>query len=199
MLAVVIAAAAVVTILLQCNKEVSAYWYTFVTKRDVRYKIIIPIAALIIVIPIIAPASASDSIVIDEIMFNPMVDDSGREWIEIHNNGTETQNTNGWTISNRTGAVAATLPNWDFSGGTYLVVHFGSGTDDNNFTDGNGHFYTNDSIAVFNTAEDECVLCNAAPSTPSIIDFVSWCSDGPYFAGIAHGYAVSAGRGGMIC
>ena len=92
-----------------------------------------------------ALASTSNDIVINEIMFNPVVADSGKEWIEIYN-GNATININGWTISNRTGAAVATLPNWNFPTGTYLVVHFGSGTNDNNFTNGTGHFYTNTSV-----------------------------------------------------
>lgn len=140
-----------------------------------------------------AIASASPDIKINEIMFDPMGDDAGSEWIEIYNSGTETQNINGWTISNRGGTTDATLPDWDFPSDTYLVVHFGTGTNDNDFSDGNGSFYTGIDVKVFNNLEDECALYKGSPSASTITDFVSWNFDGDYDPGLAHDYAVSAG------
>ena len=141
-------------------------------------------------------------------MFDPFGDDAGNEWIELYNNGTETQNINGGIISNRTGEIAAILPNWDLPANSYLVVYFGTGSDDDDFSDGSGSFYTRTNVEIFNNAEDECALTNVeifnnaedecalqyntAPSDVSIIDFVSWCFDGDYNPGQAHGYAVSA-------
>lgn len=137
--------------------------------------------------------SANPDIKINVIMFDPMGDDVGNEWIELYNSGTETQNINGWTISNRDGTADATLPDWDFPSVAYLVVHFGTGTNDNDFSDGNGHFYTGDVVEVFNNTEDECALYSGTPDALAIVDFVSWCSDGSYSGGTAQDYAVSAG------
>lgn len=150
---------------------------------------------LIIVIFMVIPvsASASDNIIINEIMFDPVGDDAGNEWIELYNNGTEAQNINGWTISNRTGEIAATLPDWDFPNDTYLVVHFGTGINDSDFSDGSGSFYTGVVVDIFNNTEDEVALYNATPSVLTIIDFVSYCFDGEYSSGVAHDYSVSAG------
>lgn len=142
--------------------------------------------------PSVSVTASSDDIVINEIMFDPEGDDAGNEWIELYNNGTQAQNMNGWTISNRTGEIIETLPNWDFPNGTYLVVHFGVGTNDNDFSDGEGDYYTGVAVEVFNNAMDECASYTGAPSASSIIDFVSW-ANGTYTGGVAHNFAVSAG------
>jgi hypothetical protein len=143
--------------------------------------------------PMFALTATSNQILINEIMFDPMCNDSGKEWIELYNDGAGVQNLNGWTISNRSGEIAATLPNWDFSNGTYLVVHFYAGTNDNDFSDGSGSFYTGINVEVFKNIEDECALYNGPPSSSSIVDFVSWCSHGSYSGSLSHGYAVNAG------
>lgn len=150
------------------------------------------VALLLIIIPVSASVSASDNIVINEIMFDPMGNDAGNEWIELYNNGTETQNINGGTISNRIGEIAATLPAWDFPVGAYLLVHFGTGTNDNDFSDGSGSFYTGTNVEIFDNTEDEVALYSGTPGASTIIDFVSWCFDGDYNLGPAHDYAVNA-------
>jgi len=130
---------------------------------------------------------------INEIMFDPIGEDAGMEWIELYNNGTGAENINGSTISNRTGEVAATLPNWSFPNQTYLLVCFGNGTNDANFSDGAGSFYTGINLETFNNTEDEVALYDGSPNSSTIRDFVSWCADGNYNPGPAHDYAVSAG------
>lgn len=139
----------------------------------------------------ITPVVRSET-VINEIMFDPVGDDAGNEWIELYNNGTEAQNINGWTLSNRAGAIVATLPNWIFPNQTYLLVYFGDGTNDDDFSDGAGSFYSGINAETFNNTEDEVALYAGSPDSSAIRDFVSWCADGNYSPGTAHDYAVSA-------
>lgn len=132
-------------------------------------------------------------VVINEIMFDPSAGDSGNEWVELYNGSNTSQNLGGWTISNRTGEIATILPDWDLPPDSYLIVFFGIGTNDSDFLDGSGSFYTGNPVEVFDNAEDECALYTGTPSTAIVIDFVSWCFDGDYNPGQAHDYAVSAG------
>jgi len=41
----------------------------------------------------------SNALVINEIMYNPVGEDSGREWVEIYNNDSETYNMTGWKFN----------------------------------------------------------------------------------------------------
>lgn len=137
--------------------------------------------------------TAEKNIVINEILFNPSYKDAGKEWVELYNPTNNTTNINGWTISNRTGAVIVTLPNWNISRNGYLVVHFGNGTNEGNFTDGIGNYYTNKSIESFNNTKDDCALYTKIPNASAIIDFVSWSDVGTQPNDKAYDYAVKAG------
>jgi hypothetical protein len=130
---------------------------------------------------------------INEIMFDPFGKGIGNEWIEIYNKGPETENIDSWVISKGTGEIVATLPNWDLPANSYLVVYFGTGSDDGDFSDGSGSFYTGTNVEIFDNTEDEVALYSGSPSASSIVDFFSWCSDLNYKMGQAHDYAADAG------
>ncbi|MCX6678621.1 MAG: lamin tail domain-containing protein [Methanothrix sp.] len=138
-------------------------------------------------------AHAKNSIIINEILFNPNGPDSGKEWIELVNPCNETKNVSGWTISNETGIAITSLPNWDVPGKAYLVVCFGNGTNDDNFADGSGYYYTNFSEEIFNNSEDACGLFNNTPSNSSMVDFILWSCCGPRLKVEAYSYALNAG------
>jgi len=133
-------------------------------------------------------------LILNELLFNPNGPDGGNEWIELTNPSNETRNISGWMISNKTGIAVVSLPNWDVPGYAYLIVHFGNGTNDSNFTDGSGHFYYNHTGEIFNNSKDECGLFNSIPGNSSIIDFISWSSDEQPSKGEAFKYAINAGR-----
>ncbi len=132
------------------------------------------------------------NVLINEIMSDPLGDDAGNEWIELYNNGDDTS-IDGWVISNSDGNAIATLPDWLFPHDTYLVVVFGNGVNDNDFSDGNAMFYTGGSQEVFDNNMDECALYNGNPNVNSIIDFISYCYEEAYTQGTAYGYARNAG------
>jgi hypothetical protein len=95
------------------------------------------------------------------------------EWVEIYNPGPDLDLT-GWVVSDRTGrsgSGARALPSIIMPKGTYLVVHFATGTNDNNFTNGGRNYYTGDraGIDLFDDDSDEMALYSPA----GIVDFVA--------------------------
>jgi len=137
-------------------------------------------------------AMAKPSVVINEIMSDPKGSDAGKEWIELYNKG-EGIKIKGWTISNADGNAIATLPNWVFPNDTYLVINFGTGVNDEDFSDGNATFYVGSNQEFFDNIMDECALYTGEPSENTIIDFVAYCYEGDYIPGVAHSYATKAG------
>ena len=103
-------------------------------------------------------------------MADPKGEDMGKEWIELYNAG-ESIRIKDWTISNSDGIAKATLPDWVFPNNTYLIVHFGTGINDDDFSDGNGTYYVGIDGEIFDNAMDECALYKGKPSTNTIIDF----------------------------
>jgi hypothetical protein len=134
------------------------------------------------------------SMVINEVMFYPDTTDTAHlrnhEWVELFNYG-NTANTGGWVISNRDATQDAVLPGWDFPESTYLVVHFTTGTNDNDFSDGEGDYYEG-SADVFADSMDECALYAGSPSASTIIDFMNWSESFTYSPGQAYDHALSA-------
>ena len=135
---------------------------------------------------------AKPTVVINEIMFDALGSDAGKEWIELYNKG-DSVKIKGWTISNANGDAIATLPNWVFPNDSYLVINFGDGSNDNDFSDGNGTFYVGSNQESLDNNMDECALYTGEPSENTIIDFISYCYEGNYTSGIAYEYATKAG------
>ena len=131
-------------------------------------------------------------VVINEVMFDPWGVDAGNEWFELYNMDRGTVSLKDWVITNKDADTIADLPDWTLPSHTYLVVYFGEGTDDSDFSDGSGSFYAGTSNEVLSNTEDEVALYAAEPSTETIVDFISWGTGG-YEPGTAHDYAVSAG------
>lgn len=145
-----------------------------------------------------AIASASSDIKINEVLYWPGIVQYSPgvtecAWVELYNTGTASENLNGWTISDRNATVVATLPNVDLPPGKFLRVLFCSGTNDFDFSDEEGSYYTGTSTLPFSTTEDEVGLYTGSPDSSTIVDFVSYSSDGSYDGGTAHDYAITAG------
>jgi len=134
-------------------------------------------------------------VVINEVMFFPDTSDTvherNHEWVELYNPG-DTVNVGGWVISNSDASMDAVLPNWDFPETTYLVIHFTTGVNDSDFSDGEGDYYMG-SADVFSDTTDECALYTGTPSDATIIDFLNWSANYTYTGGLAHDYASLAG------
>ncbi len=137
-------------------------------------------------------------VVINEILYQP--GDIGasfvqhdHEWVELYNTCDSAIDLTGWTLSNRSGTAGITLPSWTLPVACFLTVHLASGTDDSDFGDFDGHYYTGSAVEIFDDYQDECALYRGLPSSTTIEDFVSWSSQGSYIPDLAHDHAVSAG------
>ena len=143
--------------------------------------------------PLCINQKSAPQIVINEVMFNPLGDDIGGEWIELYNKGDAPHNLGGWTISTIDGQQIAELPAWQIPVHAYLVVWIGEGTDDTDFSDGSGTYYTGTTGAFLDNIEDAVALYEGTPNSKTIVDFISWCAGSNYNPGAAHEYAVAAG------
>jgi len=115
------------------------------------------------------------------------------EWVEIYNAGSSDVDLSDWTISNQDGSIDITLPPWILPPGCFLTLHQAYGTDDDDFDDLDGHYYTNDTTSIFVDSSEECGLYEGFPDASTIVDFVAWTTDSSYTPGTAHMYAVNAG------
>lgn len=137
-------------------------------------------------------------VVINELFYRP--GEVGRrpdlyehEWVEVYNLGLDSVDLTGWAISNGDGSTDITFPPWVLPPGSFLTLHQAAGTDENDFDDLDGHYYTGYTTEIFDDDEDECAIYSGPPGPSTIVDFVSWSNKGTYAPGTAHGYAVVKG------
>ncbi|MGA9350393.1 MAG: lamin tail domain-containing protein, partial [Anaerolineae bacterium] len=139
-------------------------------------------------------ASGSVTLVrLNEVSFDPLGGDAGQEWVEVVNRGLTNRDLTGWTVSDSSGGALATLPLLILPPNAFLVVHFGIGSNDLDFSDGEGHFYTGSAIEAFDNLEDELALYDGAPGSGTIVDFMAYSFAPPFTPGVAHDWAVLAG------
>ena len=140
-------------------------------------------------------------LVINEILYyqdnNALESKRDHEWIELFNGRSETVQLEGYTISNRTGSTLLTLPSINFPPAAYLVIHLKQGTNEFDFSDSTGHYYTQENHLItdrFSEVQDEIALYAGSPTINNMIDFLAWkASDEEYEPGNAHDMAVVAG------
>ncbi len=138
--------------------------------------------------------SAFGFIVINEINYNDynFNNQDADEFVEIYNKSdTLTFNLKNYLLTDYDGDEY-TFPEISLPPQCFLVVHFGSGVTDSDFSDSVGHLYA-ETIDIF-TSSDECGLyLSTGKSSSTIIDFVAWSTSGTISDASADNDAVAAG------
>src|SRR5436309_351134 len=101
------------------------------------------------------------------------------QWVEIANSSILPFSLAGMTLTDKDGSGNSNilLPSITLPGGAFLVVHLAAGTNDFDFSDGSGHFYTGSSTPVFER-EDQLALYGSSLQNPGTLeDFVAWDAD----------------------
>jgi hypothetical protein len=115
--------------------------------------------------------------------------------VEIHNKDVSTAVLDGWTITDENAAVMFTFPSLSLPPGAFLLVHFATGADDLDFSDGVGHVYAGgDSVGVFGHQSGAAALYDDDPGAGTIRDYVSWS---PGANGVSGDAGTDAGNAGI--
>ena len=143
----------------------------------------------------------SQSPTINEIRFEAFESPVGETLlasVELVNTSGTSIDLTGYQLTNELASSITTLPSWILPDGAYLTIHFGTGTNDSDFSNDWGHFYTQGSQDVFNGDEDAVALYYPSIDPTSIIDYVNWSSTGSFTPGQANINAVTIGIWGDL-
>ncbi len=140
--------------------------------------------------PMPPPGKPGDA-VINEIMYEPEFANFPA-WVELYNPGDQPIDFGPWVMTNGDGSKIINLAGWTLPGGAYLVVYFGDGVNDTDFSDGSGSYYAGESSASFFTRSD-VALYKGPPNSDTIEDFFAWGYQGEHPPGAAYEHAVEAG------
>ncbi|MBU1178246.1 lamin tail domain-containing protein [Patescibacteria group bacterium] len=117
-----------------------------------------------------AVRAADSDVKINEVMFAPS---DSVEWVELYNGGLASVDLASWSLSDEDGGAEYTFPAaLELPRDSYLVIRSDEGTDDNDFSDGQGVIYANHGSDYANSG-DQVALYDGASQ---IVDFVAWGS-----------------------
>lgn len=117
---------------------------------------------------------ALSNLIINEIMYNPLGSDAGREWIEIYNDGTNTVNISGWKFYEEGTNHGLTLINGSYilDGGSYVVIADDSSLFLLDYPDFNATLFDS-TFSLSNTGE----YLSIKNSSLAIMDFINYTTD----------------------
>lgn len=129
-------------------------------------------------------------VLINEILFDAVDDDDGKEWVELYNAGESAVDATGWQLANRTETIA-TLPKIEIPAQAYLLIRMGRAPDA--AADKANVVHIGRAKAAFGNEYGELALYRGEISAESIEDFVAYSRDGHRDEGPGFGHAVAAG------
>ncbi|MDO9537170.1 MAG: lamin tail domain-containing protein [Thermoplasmata archaeon] len=121
---------------------------------------------------------ASSSIIINELMYDPLGLEAVEEWVELYNPGTIPVNVTNWTLSDQDGDVDFVFPNITFPAGSFALVHIGQGQNSSVFLNGKADFFMWKTSGIWSTTGDDVLLANSTGSTVDFLSYAQW--DGYY-------------------
>jgi hypothetical protein len=133
-----------------------------------------------------ASSGARSHVVVNEVLYWPS--GSHPEWVELYNKGGSTS-LGGWRLSNLRGR-SIRLPGWTLPPNSYLVVYFGPGRDDRDFSDHRGSYHAGSVRGFLSNRAGGVVLRRPR----SIADFVAYSATGKRPEGRLFGAAVHANQ-----
>lgn len=116
-------------------------------------------------------AETQNSIVLNEVVYNPQGPEVEGEWIELFNGGDDVD-IQDWTITDQDNWIFQ-FPSLAVPRECYIVLHIGPGIPDSDFSDCVAHLYSNRTTPRLNNAGDDLLLQDGLGAA---IDFFSYGS-----------------------
>lgn len=112
--------------------------------------------------------------------------------IELFNSSGTSIDLTDYILVANDGTVLDTLPAWILPDNAWIVVHFGTGTDDSDFSDNLGNYYSQGPTGVLDTTEDAIGLYHPTVDPADIVDYVNWTANASFTGGPTHDDAVAS-------
>lgn len=115
-------------------------------------------------------------VTINEVVYDPVGTDGGKEWVELYNAGGSAADLSGWTLTDEDAATPATIPaGVTLPSGAFLVLRLGAtGTNDLDFSDGTGTLFLSTTISLANTNDQVTLYNSPARDEASLVDFMQY-------------------------
>ena len=173
------------TLLLQGYKPSRHYCFTIVTRL-----------ALLLILACSLLTVMSQSPTINDIRFEAYESPVGETLlasVELINTSGASIDLTGYYLTNEAASSIATLPSWILPDGDFLTIYFGIGTNDSDFSDDWGHYYTQGSQDVFDEEQDAVALYHPSIDPANIVDYVCWSTTETFTPSQANDNAQTAG------
>ncbi len=118
-------------------------------------------------------ASAS-SIIINEVMFDPIETELSGEWVELHNPTDISIDVTGWALSDQESSVDFIFPTMLFPAGGYALVHVCAGQNSTEFINGTAEFFMGKSSTLLSNTGDDVLLSDSGGSTVDFMSYGQW-------------------------
>lgn len=130
-----------------------------------------------------------DLVVINEVLFDAVGEDAGREWIELYNRGSEAADVTGWRLNNHQETIA-TLPEVKIPANGFLLVRLGDASAAP--AEGVLEIVISRNTEALGNDYGEVALYRGPPAVETIVDFVAYTRDGHRDEGPGYQHAVAA-------
>lgn len=122
-------------------------------------------------------SAAAGSIIINEVLFDPVNLEVDGEWVELYNPQPQPVDVTNWTLSDQDGEIDFTFSSMTFPVNGLAIIHIGQGQNSTIFVDGKAEFFMWKISYLLSNTGDDVLLSNSTGATVDYISYGQWDGD----------------------